>query len=374
VFWSDDPAKGQLGVLVALKPAPPGTYAGALAITTDRPGEQTLVATLSGEVQQQAPFLTTSSMLGHFSAVFADEVPEVSKTFVLRNSGSLPLNLVLQNSSGGEARLSEDRLEPGAITTLTLLADLRGKSGMVEVQADIRTNDPLTPIKTFSLRGRVLVRWEMLPETVQFRNVKEGKEELRRLVVRQFFPSWGSPARIVESTSEKGEYQLEPGQTRTVHGNLGYSTAETELIVRLVPSGPAGPKEAETEIRTEDECKFRPPRVRITWEVMGDLAVRPRSLILSDLPGIGGSSKTGPKRVRIYSRSKDSFTVTGLDSPDGIDVVETETKPWEIEYEVRVTDKNRLSGAEEKALVFHTNRPAEPSIVVPLNQTATDLR
>ena len=372
VFLSEEPSAAQAGVLVSLKHAPPGSYTGTLAITTDRPEEQTLVATLSGEVQQQAPFLTTPSTLGHFSPVFADEVPAVSKTFVLRNSGSLPLNLVLQNSSGGEARLSRSKLEPSATATLILAADLRGERGMVEVQVVVRTNDPLSPLKTFSLRGRVLPRWETLPEKVQFRNVREGKEEMRPLIVRQFFPSWGSPARIVESRSETGEFRLEPGQTRTVHGNLGYSTAETDLTVRLVPTGPVGPNEGETEIRTEEECKFTPPHIRITWEVMGDLAVRPRSLILDDLPGMRGASETGAKRVRIYSRGKNTFAVTKVDSPDGIEVAEIETKPGEIEYEVRVTDESRFVGLEGGSLVFHTNRFEEPSLVVPLIKTAAD--
>ena len=56
-----------------------------------------------------------------------------------------------------------------------------------------------------------------------------------------------------------------------------------------------------------------------TYSFSADLAGR-------NLPGAGGSNKPGPKRVRIYSRSKNPFKVTAVDCPDGIEVVEADRR------------------------------------------------
>jgi len=366
VYWVPGLSGPRSEILVSLKKGDPGHYDRTVTITTDRPAEQILTVAVSGEIQQQAPFLTCSSTVHHFGSFFSDEIREVSKTFVLRNSGSLDLNMNLHGSRKGNVALGSRKLVPGATTTLVLTAPLEGRTGLVEEEALLRTNDPMSPSKTFLLRGNILPRWELVPPTVQFHSVIPGQAEMRNVLLRQFFTSWEEPVGIVNLKMESPRLAVEVGKTQTVHGNIGYSTAETELTIQLIPGEAPGEKRSEITLQVSAGTKFPPPPIPLEWNVLGDLGVRPKKVVLAVSEG---SAASGPptRQVRVYSRSKRPFTIRVAKAPEGVEVVEIENGRDGAQFDVKVVDGKALLAATpngNRRIVFSTDREGQESVEV----------
>ncbi len=331
---------------------------GLLKITTDRPGEEVFEVELYGEVQEQAPIFSTSSYNHHIGTLFADEVQRVSREFEIKNLGTRPMEISIEEISQATPNLSSQALAPGASTTLILQGDFRNCFGRVDHWVRLRTNDPTNVTPTFHLTGEILPRWRLLPEKIDFRTVRPGEEEIRKVIVTQFFPSWNSPVELVPVSAERGEYHLEVGAMRKVYQSIGYGTAENEVTVHLVPPDGPGRHHRVISLKTREPASFPPPGIEIFWEVPGDIRFRPSTLPLA----VSGDGQKKPANLRIYSRDKKEFRVNSVRSPEAIQVLERERKPTEILYEVTA----RRAPLPGERLVFELDREDLPEVSVDL--------
>lgn len=331
---------------------------GLLKIITDRPGEEVFEVELNGEVQEQAPIFSTSSYNHHTGTLFADEIQRVSKEFEIKNLGTRPMEISIDKILEATPGLSSRSLAPGASTTLILQGDFHNRFGRVDLWARLRTNDPTNVTPTFHLTGEILPRWRLLPEQIDFRTVRPGVEEIRKVKVTQFFPSWGSPVELVPASSEKGEYHLEVGAMRKVYQPIGYGTAENVVTIHLVPPERPGRHRQSITLQTREPVSFAPPGFEMMWEVLGDIRFRPSTLPLV----ISGDGQPKPANLRIYSKEKKEFRVNTVRSPESIQVLERERKPTEILYEVTA----RRAPLPGERLVFELDREDLPEVSLDL--------
>jgi hypothetical protein len=344
----------------------PGKHQDLLRILTDRPGEETLLVDLHAEVEAPAPFLATSPRSQSFGAVFADEVPAASAVFELRNEGSLDLKLELVSPKVGEATLSKDILAPGERAELILGRRLAGEKGRVEAAALVRSNDPVSLEKEFVLSGQVVSRWEFHPAEVDFKSVESGKLEKRMVLLRRHLHAWEKPAELAAFSARDLELKLLPEETAVACDTVGICTAETEIVVELTVPKQPGTHREEIDIRDWAPSPISPSPLTVAWESLGDLGTRPNRLVLA------GMKSPTDRTVRLYSRSKEPFSVVRTEAPAGIEVNRLGESPGEVRFEVTITEQALLTPPQGRNLVFFTDRPSEPRVEVPI-LTSADL-
>jgi hypothetical protein len=368
VVWNPDRNDPVASIEVLLPEVESGYYDQEMIVTTNREGEAPLRIPIHGEIQGRQPLFSAPSTLGHFGPLFADEVPEVSHTFEIRNSGSRDLELAIAETQGATAEIENATLPPGGATQLKMSVTFGDRVGELRPSVTVVSNDPQSVRKTFEMGGLVLPRWTIEPELLRFGSVLEGVEEKRTLTVWQHVHSWETPAKMNEPPTGADGVRIETVGSKVEYEVSDYGVGKTELVVHLKPNGAPGSHTRELVLDVESQFPVPALRIPIEWEILGDIRTRPNRILI-DSTAEGTSRKRG---FRIYSKEKTPFSISQIVTPDGVKLKETESRPGEYRYEVEWAASNPGTEPGEMEIVFKTDREDQPSVRVPV--VVTDLQ
>ncbi|MEM7395294.1 MAG: DUF1573 domain-containing protein, partial [Verrucomicrobiota bacterium] len=101
---------------------------------------------------------------------------EVLHSFTIRNDGDAPLELKGVKTSCGctAAKLKEKIIPPGKSTEISVTVSLKGRRGGQSKSATVKSNDPVKPNLTLTMKGQAIPLVELRPSIVNFNRVVEG--------------------------------------------------------------------------------------------------------------------------------------------------------------------------------------------------------
>ena len=214
-----------------------------------------------------APSIEVSDPVFDFGEVM--EGSEVTHEFLVRNDGKGTLRIEQVRPSCGCTAAHYDRTVPaGGTGKVTLRLDTRGYEGKLKKTATVLSNDPREPRLILTLQGAVKTLVDVGPlRSVVFRGPAD--QQIQKVIDLVGV----KPFRIqkVETTLEgKVAHELEPLET----GN-GYRLKLDNLAKQ---GSYAGAIRITTDIAKKPEIT-----IRITGSIEGDIAVRPRTIVVGRL-------------------------------------------------------------------------------------------
>lgn len=291
-----------------------------------------------------------------------DQESEATKEILFENTGNQVLEIKdVKSSCGCTAALPSDRIiDPGEKGILTVTFKSGKSMGDVEKVVTIITNDSVKPETRLPVKAHVKTDITMEPRTLDFGDVKLGQEAFAeaKLVAEN-----GQPFKItyVEADTASFTYTLSPIDEG---GKPGY----------LFKVGLKNPRKPQSfykpiNLRTDNpRCQlFHLP---VVANVLGNVKIEPRSVMLQGVAGSGRLTKT----VSVTALGDATVRVLGAECTKGLVNVETKTIEEGRKYEILVSHEAASAGRQRDFIVIKTDDEYESEVRISVNIVLTEER
>ena len=138
------------------------------------------------KVSGAAPAIRFQKDVFTFQPILEGESVEV--TFEFSNGGGEPLVIQDAVTSCGctTADYPSYPLRPGEIGKIKTTFKSTGHSGDNDISLLVKSNDPVVPVKTLRIRGKVIRQWQAQPDRFILTNLKPNRRHTRRLQINNF--------------------------------------------------------------------------------------------------------------------------------------------------------------------------------------------
>ncbi len=309
-----------------------------------------LAAYLAAAAACAAPRIACDEPVYKFGRLPADG-PETTHVFTLRNDGDQPLELgeIISGCGCAVSRLRHRLILPGGATTLEIRLNLRGRSGRLEKDITVRSNDPRTPMLRLGILGEVESAFSLAPTAAMFGTVAPGAAATQTVALTFH---GAADARVTAVTADAPWLAVSATDAQT--GRTWHVT------VRTVPPYPADASWLATRVHVETtDPRARSIVLAATATVLREAMVAPAELVLIE-------GETGPvtRYVLIRPGSAGRLRVASVEAPDPA-----------IRSEVRTLDDGSLQvslrgipagpALDGKPVVIRTDPPAGGPHTIP---------
>ena len=314
-----------------------------------------LVHPLAASAQQPAttnvPRLVCDEPTYDFGTV--DPSTPVEHTFVLRNEGTLTLEITRVHASCGctVANVTEKSVPPGGESRITSRLSLQGRSGPQSKTIVVDSNDPQQPQTILTLRGVAGAALVAQPAQIMMPRVPMGTRPSANVLISS---GDGTPFSItaVEATDPKLTATVQPVEDKkTYRVNL-------ELTEEL-----AGAFNAVVVVRT-DHPKRPSIEVPVNFVAAREMMVAPREIVF-DRPGADAVSRF----VLIRNADGTPVELDGVEAP--MPAVQTRTEPFGANS-IRVQMSNLVPDRDLNGRVLRIVPRGAPPIEVPIRVNGLD--
>lgn len=200
----------------------------------------------------------------------ADNHREIEHTFLLKNTGDLPLVIsnVRRTCGCTVAKITEKIVPPAGESEVTVKLLLKGRKGRQHKTLTVMSNDPDTPQLRLYLRGEAVAEVDISPNSLFFREVISSAAAEKAIDIR-FNTDVPVNITALETKSEQFSASRE-----VIDEGRAY-----RLIVRSEPLKSIGRAQDTLVIKTDNEA-YPFLEVPLTIDVVGDLTYSPKKIIL----------------------------------------------------------------------------------------------
>ena len=298
---------------------------------------------------------------------------QVVHVFLVANEGTAPLAISSVDSGCGctVAKSSTNAIAPGNNTEVTAKFDTANRTGQQRKAIYVRSNDRQNPIFRLELTGDLfdVPKFNQPPAPAVPVAVVAGPGAVQTTPGRLDFGGINSDDRPEGQVTVSGEGTNEfkvLGVSSTCT-NVSFRIEPLDgrrwrIVAKLLPPRPAGKGVAEMVIRTTHPAMSE-VKIPLAWEALADVYAIPSEVSL-----VAGTTNAVCRYVAIRSHSGKPFRIERVELPEGM-VTTPEPAPnggYRCEIQGIVPSTN-LNG---RALVFHTDRPGEERVTVPIRVTA----
>ncbi len=258
-----------------------------------------------------------------------------SHTFLVKNTGTKPLELVLQRTTCKctLSKVGKNLVAPGEVTEITLewsTKDVDKNEMSFSQLAEVETNDPDRPIIELRVRGEITSKYRIFPSRIELRELVGTQENRVRLRVMHFGD--GNPE-IVGWKFEPEKYQnliditSEPLPDEDVKKVKG-ATGGLLTTVLIKPGLPVGPLTGKLLLEIESGGQRKTEELNVHLNIVGDIVLTgssnfDRFRTLLNMRGV--TSKEGA-RARLYAfvkgphRESTKLSVASVDPSNALQV------------------------------------------------------
>jgi len=281
------------------------------------------------------------------------EGDKLTHTFEIKNTGTAPLVIDRVRTSCGctVADLKTKEIAPGASGQIEVTFDTKGRMGPNRKTITVSSNDKQTPNANIEIKANIERLLVFTPMSVRL-NVNHGEEQK---VETWLMGKQADNAKLAIKTIEGGEgLKIELAEKKdgdkTVHG-LSFSLKGEKIVTG------AGKVVVTTGVETIPELE-----VRFTFNVVGNLELRPRALFFDD------RSPSGKERVMRVVSKREDFKIKSVKVTEGpfkATFSKPETGPG-FEVRVSLNPDAKVEGQIAGKIEIASNDPLEPKVEVPL--------
>jgi len=275
-----------------------------------------------------------------------DNEETVTHSFVLKNNGSLPIELSkVPPCCGSTLELKRSTVEAGDEIAIKVALSLRGRSGEQKKSFFLKTSDPAHRMIELQLVGTALARVDVRPMAVLFGDLARDEPAVK----------------TVDIVCDTGTTFAITGIVSTVAAfNADFRTDGNRhlITVRVVPPLTMGVNRGVVQVMT-DHPVFSVISIPVLARVSADVVAIPDEVIIP-LENTGALMR---RFALIKSKSNTPFSIIGATTPDpGINVSwqKASSGGWRLLMENIVPD-DRLDG---KAIVVVTDHPGVKEVML----------
>jgi hypothetical protein len=322
------------GWVCAEEPATPAAPAGA-----PPPAE--------AQAQTSAPKIACDEPLFDFGSV--ESVQTVEHTFIIKNAGTAPLEIINARPSCGctVANVSEKIVAPGGQSEVAAKLSLAGRHGQQYKTITIESNDPNNRQMMLTLKGDVSSAVDVQPDRIMFGQVKPGGVMTQEV---QIVATGTNTVKVLkaESTSPVFVPEIIP-----VEENKSY-----RLVVRtqqtLQPGQIAGFINVET-----DNASRRTFNVQVVATIMGEIIVAPAEVLLTQQ-----SAQPVTRYIILRPGTLQSFEISAVEPP--VADMKVQVLPFAGNgYRIQVDNIAATPELQGQALTIRTSAELMKEIKVP---------
>ncbi len=297
-----------------------------------------------------APRLACDNPVYEFGS--ADETVIVENVFILRNTGSAPLEIRGVETSCGctITQMSGSVIPPGGAAPLTAKLNLKGRRGRQEKNITVSSNDPQQPQLVLKMIGQATAEVDVSPPQAAFMDLRDNQVAEREVT-------------IVNNAADPLEITgLEiRGDNFTVR-QVALSEGRSILLkIKTVPPLPSGISHGSV-ILTTNNPKYKSITVPVSIAVASDIIVAPGVIALAYDP-----KDTPPVTVMavVKSRSLKPFKITRVEAPS--DDMRVRIEPFGMgTYKLELANIVPSDLLNGKWLLIYTDNPSGREVRVPI--------
>ncbi len=278
-----------------------------------------------------------------------DNKKDVEHTFVLRNTGALPLIVSEVRAGCGctTVALNTNTIPPGGIADLTAKLTLRGIVGAKRASITVHSNDPQAPIWTCCLTGTAVTELDIAPAQVTAAATAGSPAIEQRVAIVN---RTDTPLHIT-GVEAAGFFTAE---VATNTDGKAY-TVTVRVAAGLEPPGANG-----VLVLTTDHPGYRRLEVPVSVTVQTPIAALPPLVMLNR----DTSGNAEARYVMVRSTREVPFAVTSIEAdPASLPVNVQSVKPIWTRLRVGPVATAGLTGG---VIRVHTDLPAMPEIDIPV--------
>ena len=121
-----------------------------------------------------------------FQPILEGESVDIIFEFSNGGEGTLVIHDAVTSCGCTTADYPSDSLKPGEKGTIKTTFHSKGHAGDNDISLLVKSNDPVVPIKTLRIRGKVIRQWQVKPDRFIFTNLKPNRSYIRRLQIINF--------------------------------------------------------------------------------------------------------------------------------------------------------------------------------------------
>ena len=287
------------------------------------------------------------------------DVEKIDHAFVLKNAGNATLNITGVKPACGctTAKMETQTLEPGQEVKLETSLTLKGRQGAQNKTIGIQSNDPTNPVLQLALKGAVIPKITVSPETINLGRIEDDEPRSASLSVKSNKPGLQFKVQSVEITGFEG----------AAGPLMDFTVSEVEpgsaYKVDLKSTGPLPPAMYNGRVTLRTDCLDRAVIiVPLTCQVIGAVEVRPQTISIRAMDDPGAKDV---QNITIGAGRLKEFKVLEVVPPmDGIGVEINMLK--DSYYQVKLSDIPRNMDLDGKAFTIKIDNPETPEITLPI--------
>ncbi len=352
----------------AIKEAPVAAPAQAAPPTPATPAPQaTLAAPTAPPAPAAPPAQAAPAAPGDGPKIVCEEpvfdfgetdVEKIDHAFVLKNAGNATLIITGVKPACGctTAKMATQTLEPGQEVKLETSLSLKGRQGMQNKTIGIESNDPLTPVLQLALKGSVIPKIAVAPETINLGRIMDDEPRSASLTVKSNKPDLVFKIQSVEITG----FESPSGPL------MDFTISETdpgrEYKVDIFSKGALPPAMYNGRITIRTDCVDRAVIfLSMTCQVVGAVTITPQTISIraTDEP-----DATDTQHVTVKAGRVKEFKLLEVIPPvKGIGVEITPRDDW---YQVKLSNIPRKMDLNGKAFIIKIDNPETPETTLPI--------
>lgn len=273
---------------------------------------------------------------------------------VVSNTGDQPLILnSVETTCGCTAAIaSATTIAAGATGAVDVTMTASSHTTRMQKQVRITSNDPTKPELLITLFADVRDGWELSPQ-VNFRFSEtpfDGEDSMTLFMKNED----GAPFKVLETRVDDSHFTVEAGES---------SASGVPITVHFKAGKEAGAITANIEIITD--YSVQPTKnVSAYATVVGPIVLKPATLFFGRQKG----GQVIDRELRLALRNQEdfgSFTVSGVDAPDGGVSVEQLGDNGRGEYRLKISYTiPEEPGYHRGKLIIHTSLKSQPEVEV----------
>jgi hypothetical protein len=291
------------------------------------------------------------------------QVATVSGVFKFKNAGDSVLKVEPPKPSCGctVAGLKPDTLAPGATGELSFALNLGAYRTTLEKHIAVRSNDPLTPEVSLTIRADYTPLYDLNPMTLA-PNLAFGVNDTGQFTT--ITRTDGKPLRIMRLEASK------PWITATVEPSTNADEATARIRIDIHRDGPPRRFSEFVQVYSSEQTNTPVSRIYLYGQVMGEVSLSPEALYwsITDAAKTPAEGREALNTRRVTIRSSDGKAIELKNPQSTIKGLKVELVPKEpgkvYELLARLDDvpANTVSGN----VSFETSVAAQPRIEVPV--------
>ena len=286
------------------------------------------------------------------------DVEKIDHAFVLKNAGNATLIITGVKPACGctTAKMATQTLEPGQEVKLETSLSLKGRQGMQNKTIGIESNDPLTPVLQLALKGSVIPKIAVAPETINLGRIMDDEPRSASLTVKSNKPDLVFKIQSVEITG----FESPSGPL------MDFTISETdpgrEYKVDIFSKGALPPAMYNGRITIRTDCVDRAVIfLPMTCQVVGAVTITPQTI---SIRATDDPDATDTQHVTVKAGRVKEFKLLEVIPPvEGIGVEITPRDDW---YQVKLSNIPRKMDLNGKAFIIKIDNPETPETTLPI--------